>query len=289
MNRGSFAMVYALMALMLWAAFFEMLASILLVVLLVVLGVAGMLLLWIWSGLPPGLQRTLKRILVWIILWGGLVIYVETAVYIAAAYRGGVPRVPLSYISAVSLCLASALMILGTWLWSKSSTFRSLAKPVVVAAALILVAYILLVAAPLYVFSFTRIHAQHPLLGHDLLLSRQNPCVAGGQNNVGGGRGSGTQRCISWYYQFYPTGMRKWVQARNDTWDESYPPDPKIRDEFHISGHATLNGVHGVIAYKVSMSNFEVFVPDDDTPKPFFILMRWTNGRQGWARLGEVN
>jgi len=116
-----------------------------------------------------------------------------------------------------------------------------------------------------------------------------DPCAVGQQSPPDGGQQFSPLRCISWYYQFSPAGIRKWTQVDDNTWYETYPPEPQIRDQFQVVGSTTIVGVHGVIAYKTSMPNFQVFIPDEDTPKPFFILMRWTNDLRGWMALGKVN
>jgi len=116
-----------------------------------------------------------------------------------------------------------------------------------------------------------------------------DPCTAGQQGQMDGGQRFSARGCLSWYYPYNPVGAREWVQVDNDTWDEYYPPDKRIRDQFRVFAHATMYGVHGNIAYKVSSSIFQVFIPDEDTPKPFFILMHWTILPNGWTKLGEVN
>jgi hypothetical protein len=274
-------------------AYLGILLSLLLAALLVVLWVAWMLLTPIWYSLPPHIRRSLIRIVAWLLLWVELTIYIGIAAYIGLTRKGPL-HVPLNRISVLSWGLAFVLMMLATLLWSKSKTFRALAKPVAVVASVILLAYIVLIAAPLYVFSYRALHTQHAHVGQDPVSSnrdarKSDPCAVVQQGHAGTPQPSTPPRCISWYYQFNPAGMRKWVLVGDDTWDESYPPDPKVRDEFHISGNAIVGGVHGVIAYKVSMSNFEVFIPDAATPKPFFILMRWRNGHQAWTRLGEAS
>lgn len=87
-------------------------------------------------------------------------------------------------------------------------------------------------------------------------------------------------------YQFDPPGRRDWSQFRDDVWLERYPNGSTT--VFQVSGHVSVDGCPGTLAYNIQEKSFEVFIPDKGC-RLMWLRFRNNSGQWNWlAQMQDV-